>query len=85
MTIATKMNRLVEPFELPTMLEDTCKLKGRLYKYCHDLILYCQLNQATNYKERKEAFIALYKLTFGSKEKAAAFFEQKDETKQMMF
>ena len=65
-TLAAKMKKLKEPFDLPTTLEDTRTLKNKLYKQKRDLILSCRSNQATSYKERKEAFVALYKVKFGS-------------------
>lgn len=73
-----------EPIDLPTTLEDTCKLKNTLYKQGLNLVLSHCLNQATNYKEWKEAFVLLYKLKLGSEERAVAIFDQNEETKQMM-
>lgn len=78
------MSNLDEPFDLPTTLEDTPKLKTKLYKQWRDFILSQRLNQATNHKERKEAFLSFYKLKLGSKERAAVIFDKKEETKQMM-
>ena len=69
-TLDAKMRKLDEPFDLPTILEDTCILRNKLYNQQRDLILSCCSNQATNYKEQKEAFVALYKRTFGSEKKA---------------
>lgn len=78
------MKKLDEPFDLPTTLEDIHILRNKLYKQWHDFILSHRSNQATNYKERKEAFVALYKITFGSKKKAEEIFDQKEETNRLM-
>ena len=83
-TIAAKMKRLDEPFVLPSTLEETDKLLDKLYKQRKDLILSRRSNQATSYIERKEAFVALYKIKFGSEKKAEAIFDQKEETNKLM-
>jgi len=83
-TIAAKMKRLDEPFELPSTLDETDKLLDKLYKQRKDLILSRRSNQATSYIERKEAFVALYKIKFGSEKKAEAIFDQKEETNKLM-
>lgn len=78
------MKRLDEPFVLLSTLKETDKLLDKLYKQQTDLILFRRSNQATSYKERKEAFVALYKITFGSEKKAEEIFDQKEETNKLM-
>ena len=78
------MKKLDEPFVLPSTLKETNKLLDKLYKQRKDLILSRRSNQATSYIEPKEAFVALYKITFGSEKKAEAIFDQKEETNKLM-
>ena len=78
------MKKMDEPFDLPTTLEETNKLLDKLYKQRKDLILSRRSNEATSYIERKEAFVALYKIKFGSEKKAEAIFDQKEETNKLM-